>query len=283
MTEKIPPPMLCNREIEEGYFKGKIVKDGPFVPIRAWYNDGNPDGDGQLTEDEGWRCAIDGKPQDPYALESEWLFWTTISEEEYDFMTNDSQHAKAYREDDAKANPDRTVEGIGHNKPPADANIFQDMADLAVECGDWSFGIDEAGGGYITFDDARKGVMFAKRLKILQGRLNDEFKTESASLKEALSAMVAPYKKGIDGAEEIRQQILEDLKDYMERTNTMKVDTDYGPKARMQTDMVVSIDNPKAITKKYLVPDEKAIKVALSSEKVVKGASMVPKRKVIVS
>lgn len=283
MDTKLAPPMVCNRQMTEGYFKGKIVKDGPMIPIRAWYSDGLPNQDGNATEDEGWRVTIDGKQQDPYNLNEAWLFWTEISEEEFIYMTADSQHAKAYREDDPKATPDRTVAGVGHNEPPKDANVFQDLADLAAECGDFCVVIESHGAGLLTIDDARKAVMFAKRLKIIQGRMDEEFKAESASLKQALDAMVAPYKRGIDGAEDIRQTFLTDLQDYMDRTKTSEVKTDYGPKAYIKMSLQAKIDDEKAIPKKFRKVDEKAVLKALKDDKQVKGASLAHKRQVIVS
>lgn len=91
-----------------GFYQIKLVKKGPFIPVRIWDHIAERDEAGDLMEDEGLRCQIDGEEANPY---EQWVYFgnNPITEAEYNFMVADSAHAKKYRPDDAKATPRKAI------------------------------------------------------------------------------------------------------------------------------------------------------------------------------
>lgn len=274
----IDPPSISNNTLEEGYYKTKLVKGSAYVPVFVWYCDGNPNKAGELTQDECWKCTIDGVEKDPFDLDDSWLFFEPITLEEFKFMAEDAEHAKLYREDDPKANPLRPVAGIGHNDAPSD--VLLDLANLASEIGDFEVG---NGAGLKTLESAQAAVMFAKRLKVIHKRLDEEFKLASKDIADAMANLATPYKKAQAMAEELRVDFLLDLHKYMETKDVTEVVTDYGPKAYFQSRSKLEITDEKAIHKNYKSPDNAKITKALKADKVVKGAELVAVKSVIVS
>lgn len=94
-----------------GWFKRRLVKDGPWVPARIWLEQ-KIDQDGELTAPEILRCEVDGRPRDPHN-EWTWLAARPIGKKEFEYMTDlrSWQRANAPRE--------LTVAGaIDHTKTP---------------------------------------------------------------------------------------------------------------------------------------------------------------------
>lgn len=76
-----------------GYFKTRLVKDGPFVPARIWMEQ-PVDDDGELISPEVLRCEVDGQAKDPV---EQWvrLCHNAITHNEFDYMTRCRNWAKA--------------------------------------------------------------------------------------------------------------------------------------------------------------------------------------------
>lgn len=85
-------------QIEAGYYKTKLVRGGPFVPVKIWFGQPpDPDNPGQLLDrSHRWMAIIDGKEAvDPYDIWA-WVAGRNIKEAEYYTMVRrkawDQQH-----------------------------------------------------------------------------------------------------------------------------------------------------------------------------------------------
>lgn len=72
-----------------GFFKRRMVRGGPFVPV-AIYLDQEIDPDtGELVAPEELRAIVNGQPTDPARV---WAYARPISREEYDALTGIRDH-----------------------------------------------------------------------------------------------------------------------------------------------------------------------------------------------
>lgn len=103
-------------EPQEGFFKRRMVKNGPWLPVRIWWHQAERDEAGHLLEDEGWRCEFAGKAVDPYEQWSRMLPGPfVIDEREYTYLTRLGDWAKEHAPDDPYA---KSHKPIDHNKMP---------------------------------------------------------------------------------------------------------------------------------------------------------------------
>jgi hypothetical protein len=100
------PPVEADKP-EPGFYKRKLVKNGPWVGCRIWIEE-ERDEDGNLISDVAYHCEVDGKPADAFA---QWLWLAShpITESEYRFMVDDAAWCRAHAPDDPKANPARPI------------------------------------------------------------------------------------------------------------------------------------------------------------------------------
>ncbi|NJM13184.1 MAG: hypothetical protein HC889_16125 [Synechococcaceae cyanobacterium SM1_2_3] len=68
-------------EPHPGYYRRRLVKDGPWVPVAIWL-DQQLDADGELTQPERLLCAVNGKRADPA---EEWLWVCNNPVSYYDY------------------------------------------------------------------------------------------------------------------------------------------------------------------------------------------------------
>lgn len=97
-------------EAQCGFFRRKLVKDGPWVGVVIWVEQ-DTDEIGELIAPEVMRCEVNGRMRDP---EDEWTYVADkpISEERYRFMVADASWAKRNAPDDPAANPHTRVDLI---------------------------------------------------------------------------------------------------------------------------------------------------------------------------
>lgn len=109
MTSDTPHP---------GFYKMRLVKGGPFVPCRVWFNEPERDEAGDLMDDECLMMSINGEFINGQLMGERWiwLMGNPISEAEYRFMLDDAEHAKEWRRDDPKATPTKAIDL--HNMKP---------------------------------------------------------------------------------------------------------------------------------------------------------------------
>ncbi len=100
------PPIT--EDPEEGFYKRRLVKGGPWVPVQIWI-EAERDESGDLLSDEVVRCTVDGQLVD---VHSHWTYCagSPISESEFDYLARVSAHAKARNPREPLANPRRRID-----------------------------------------------------------------------------------------------------------------------------------------------------------------------------
>lgn len=68
---------------ECGWYKRRLVKGGPWVPVRIWIERDIDPETGELTNPERLVCDENGTPRDPMSV---WTHLTPISREDYEAM-----------------------------------------------------------------------------------------------------------------------------------------------------------------------------------------------------
>ena len=92
-----------------GYFRAKLVKGGVWVGVRIWWEEAIDPLTGEVLDRPARLVALmDDEPIDPA------IVWNRccdqpISVADYEYLIEDSRHAKLYRPDDAKADPRKAV------------------------------------------------------------------------------------------------------------------------------------------------------------------------------
>lgn len=76
-------------EPHPGYFKRRMVRGGPFVPVAIWLDQEIDPDTGELTAPEELRAIVNGRPVDPLRA---WLYARPISLAEYDALTGVRDH-----------------------------------------------------------------------------------------------------------------------------------------------------------------------------------------------
>lgn len=101
-------------EPHAGWYKRRLVKDGPWVPVRIWLHQ-EVDEAGELAADAYFCCDVDGKPADP---EQHWLFacMQPIAETDYTHLLRLSRYAKKHDDREPLANPRKAIDLL--NVPP---------------------------------------------------------------------------------------------------------------------------------------------------------------------
>lgn len=102
------PPIT--EDPEEGFYKRRLVKGGPWVPVQIWI-EAERDEAGDLLSDEVVKCTVDGVLVD---VHSHWSYCagSPISESEFDYLARVSAHAKARNPREPLANPRRKIDPL---------------------------------------------------------------------------------------------------------------------------------------------------------------------------
>lgn len=69
---------------QPGFYKRRMVKGGPWVPVAIWIEQELDEETGELAAPEELRCIVNGQPTDPVRT---WTFCRAISAAEYDALT----------------------------------------------------------------------------------------------------------------------------------------------------------------------------------------------------
>lgn len=67
-----------------GFYKRRMVKGGPFVPVEIWLEQEIDPATGELIADERIEAICNGQPCDPVKV---WTYCRAISAEEFDALT----------------------------------------------------------------------------------------------------------------------------------------------------------------------------------------------------
>lgn len=97
-----------------GYFRRRLVREGPWVPARIWLHQDIDPATGELMADEVMLCEVNGSRRDPVD-QWIWLCSNPITREEYRFLQKTLAWAK--NNSPAEADPTKPVD---FNKLPLD-------------------------------------------------------------------------------------------------------------------------------------------------------------------
>ena len=92
-----------------GFYRTRLVRQGPWVACRVWWEDGERDPEtNELLSDQILRCTVAGTDVDP------WEWWPRlclypIDKAAYDYMVADAEWARKYAPHHPKANPTKPV------------------------------------------------------------------------------------------------------------------------------------------------------------------------------
>lgn len=131
------PQALKSGQPEPGFYRMRLVKGGPWVPVRIWLEDGERErcevcggagavpeqsaegytgrervcsqcgGDGTLlVSDQVLRAKVGDQERDPLKI---WTFLWDITEEEYNFLLSRARWATAHNPTAPEANPKRPI------------------------------------------------------------------------------------------------------------------------------------------------------------------------------
>jgi hypothetical protein len=99
-VNKLGPP-------EPGFYRMRLVKAGPWVPVKIWLEDGDRDPEtNELMSDQVLRAKVGDKERDPLKI---WTSLWDITEEEYYFLLSRAQWAVAHDPTAPEANPKRPI------------------------------------------------------------------------------------------------------------------------------------------------------------------------------
>lgn len=95
---------------EEGHYRTKLVRGGPFVAVRIWYGAPvDPESGELLDRSHRWQATINGNDTDPYEI---WPYvgGRAIPKVEYDYLMALSKHAKTFAPEMPEAEPTRRID-----------------------------------------------------------------------------------------------------------------------------------------------------------------------------
>jgi hypothetical protein len=95
---------------QAGWFKRRLVKGGPWVACRLWW-DQPIDDLGELCGDETLQCEVAGRWADP---EDAWLWLAAnpISEQEFKYLTALAEHCERHEPAHPSANPRQAIDHL---------------------------------------------------------------------------------------------------------------------------------------------------------------------------
>lgn len=102
-----------------GFYRTKLVKGGPWVPVRIWYGPPlDPETGEELDRSPRWQALVNGEEVDgPNEVEWVWVWCSNkgITEAEYRYMLAKKEHAEKFAPELPEASP---REKIDLNKLP---------------------------------------------------------------------------------------------------------------------------------------------------------------------
>jgi len=99
-----PDARLNDDEPRCGFYKRKLVRGGPQVPVRIWLEQPVDPETGELIGDEVMRCEVDGKPANAHDQWT-WVAAFPISEDDYSHMRARTRWAHAHAADHSITDP----------------------------------------------------------------------------------------------------------------------------------------------------------------------------------
>ena len=110
------PDRATSLNPEPGFFRLRLVKNGPWVAARIVHEPTrDPLDDSVLDRSPLWRGDIDWQtdenpsPSPTEAVMRIWLWGERVTAEEFNFLRQDAEWARAYDDTDPRANPRKSV------------------------------------------------------------------------------------------------------------------------------------------------------------------------------
>lgn len=82
-----------DEDVEPGFYRMRMVRGGPFVPVRVWMRQEIDPDTGDLTADETLEAEIGGKPASIAFVASRWLWLEAITEHSFIALSAESARA----------------------------------------------------------------------------------------------------------------------------------------------------------------------------------------------
>ena len=103
--------VIVNEEPECGWFKTRLVKNGPYVPARIWMYQPTDAETGELVADEIMQAEINGAFANPISA-WERLCAHPITEQEWQYMTATVTWAKDHAPDHPLSDPSKPIDNL---------------------------------------------------------------------------------------------------------------------------------------------------------------------------
>ena len=236
---------------QPGYYKRKLVRSGPWVPV-------------QIVDMLGHLVAVVGLHPPSDDAQEQWLycFGSPITQAEYDYLIARMQHARDHEPNSPLNVPSAPVDfaRMGHNASGAIAK-----ADMLL---------DEPALVLDTYEDAQASTLWIKRATATVKALKAEWAAEVEPLRAQVVAVSEPYKERIAKIEEQAEDEKGLLPAWRLRHDMRKVETEFGAKAYTRKTETLVIENAELIPVKYMTVDEAAVKAALKAGVKVPGARL---------
>lgn len=102
-------PPIHDGDPKPGFYRRRMVRHGPWVPVRIWLEQPVDGETGELTGDETLRCEVDGRAADPG---HQWTYVAgqPISESDFNYMRQRAAWALRHAPDHPIANPNAPVD-----------------------------------------------------------------------------------------------------------------------------------------------------------------------------
>lgn len=104
--------------IEAGFYRMKLVRNGPWVPVKVWFGQPpDPDHPGELLDRSlRWQCEVDGLEAD---VDQVWpiVAGRQIDENEYRYLIAVVHHAKTWDPQYPESTPEQAIDLL-KVKPP---------------------------------------------------------------------------------------------------------------------------------------------------------------------
>lgn len=93
---------------QAGFYRMRLVKNGPFVPVAIWIEKTVDETTGELLDDERYVALVNGKPEDPARI---WTYCAArpIEEDEYRYHLEMGQWAAEHQPDHPAAHPRKPI------------------------------------------------------------------------------------------------------------------------------------------------------------------------------
>lgn len=90
---------------QEGYYRTRLVRGGPFVPVKIWHGPPHdPETGEELDRSPRWQALVNGEERDAREIWN-WCADKPISESEYRYMLAVKNWAETHAPAEPEANP----------------------------------------------------------------------------------------------------------------------------------------------------------------------------------